>query len=97
MTEHEPRGPEVFTTDVDGAAVTERSPQMVETPLGKLALVRDGERIVAIDAWCPPPGWAALGGIQRGGRDRVPLAPVALLPRDGALHLGTQGGRGGSG
>ena len=53
MSEHEPRPAEVFDTEVDVAAVTERTPRLVETPRGKLALVRDGERIVAIDAWCP--------------------------------------------
>ncbi|MDC3307277.1 Rieske (2Fe-2S) protein [bacterium] len=72
MTEHEPRGPEVFTTDVNGAAVTERSPQMVETPLGKLALVRDGERIVAIDAWCPHLDGPLWEGSSAGGEIACP-------------------------
>ncbi len=31
----------------------ERGRALVDTPLGKLALVRDGNAIVAVDAWCP--------------------------------------------
>ena len=42
----------VFETDMTEAEVTAR-PTLVETPAGKLALVRRGDEIVAIDAWCP--------------------------------------------
>ena len=50
--ERDPKEVEVFETEVLWSEVTER-PILVETPLGKLALVRRGDEVVAIDAWCP--------------------------------------------
>ncbi|MGB0331782.1 MAG: Rieske (2Fe-2S) protein, partial [Planctomycetota bacterium] len=67
MTEHEPRGPEVFATDVEAATVTDRAPRLVESPRGKLALVRHGERVVAIDAWCPHLDGPLWEGSSAGG------------------------------
>jgi len=53
MSEDDPARPELFATGVRAADVTAEGPRLVETPRGKLALVRDGEAVVAIDAWCP--------------------------------------------
>jgi len=72
MSEHEPRPAEVFDTEVDVAAVTERTPRLVETPRGKLALVRDGKRIVAIDAWCPHLDGPLWEGSSAGGEVACP-------------------------
>ena len=72
MTEHEPRSPEVFDTGVEAAAVTERAPHLVETPRGKLALVRDGDRVVAIDAWCPHLDGPLWEGSTAGGEVACP-------------------------
>lgn len=41
-----------FETAVAAASVDER-PQLVETPKGRLALLRRDDEIIAIDAWCP--------------------------------------------
>lgn len=44
------------TTDVELSAVS-RKPHLIETPIGRLALVLRGEdddtEVVAVDAWCP--------------------------------------------
>ena len=52
----EPREPDQHVTDARLDEVGER-PVLVETPAGRLALVRRGTganaRIVAVDAWCP--------------------------------------------
>ena len=72
MTEHEPRGPEVFATDVEAAAVTDQTPTLVEGPRGKLALVRHGERVVAIDAWCPHLDGPLWEGSSAGGEIACP-------------------------
>lgn len=52
MSHQDPEEPADFVTDVRADDVTERA-QLVETPAGRLALLRDRGRIVAVDAWCP--------------------------------------------
>ncbi|MEM9379079.1 MAG: Rieske 2Fe-2S domain-containing protein [Planctomycetota bacterium] len=44
---------EALPTGVRADEVTERAPRLVKTPAGDLALVRDGDAVVAVDAWCP--------------------------------------------
>jgi nitrite reductase/ring-hydroxylating ferredoxin subunit len=72
MTEHEPRVPEVFATGIAADDVTDRAPRLVESPRGKLALVRDGDQIVAIDAWCPHLDGPLWEGSSAGGEIACP-------------------------
>ena len=44
---------DVFVTEVLASAVTAEGPVLVDSPLGKLALVLDGDVILAVEAWCP--------------------------------------------
>ncbi|MEM6671193.1 MAG: Rieske (2Fe-2S) protein [Planctomycetota bacterium] len=53
MTDDRAGFDQLFETDVADAEVTPRRPHLVQSPAGPLALVRDGERVVAVDAWCP--------------------------------------------
>ncbi|MEM1452402.1 MAG: Rieske (2Fe-2S) protein [Planctomycetota bacterium] len=43
----------VVPTGVRADDVAEDGPRLVKTPAGDLALVRDGDAVVAVDAWCP--------------------------------------------
>jgi len=53
MADDDRGDPDVFVTDVLAASVTADEPRFLDSPVGKLALVRDGETLLAIDAWCP--------------------------------------------
>ena len=44
---------DVFVTEVLASAVTADDPVLVDSPLGKLALVLDGDVVLAVEAWCP--------------------------------------------
>lgn len=50
--DRDPQEVEVFGTEVQWSQVTDR-PTLIETPAGKLALLKRGDEVVAIDAWCP--------------------------------------------
>ena len=52
MDAADPVEPQDFVTEVLAQDVTWRA-QLVHTPAGRLALVRNGDRLVAVEAWCP--------------------------------------------
>lgn len=63
---------DLFATDVAADDVTPDRPRLVETPAGRLALVRDGETLRAIDAWCPHLDGPLWEGTTAGGEIACP-------------------------
>lgn len=80
MKPPEPEEPPVFATDMTPSQVQDRA-QLVETPLGRVALVFDPgnpdtpgkmSQIVAIDAWCPHLDGPLWEGTASGGEIACP-------------------------